>query len=131
MYKVYHFGQFSRLCNKPAEITVLPSTFFSGAREYFAVFWVFFGAFAHKDLAHRLVDCYIRYISAISEGPLRVTAELTEMIQYSQGFTYNNPMIQVMDFQRLFKKKTLKLQISPKNASIPLKVIIPICAQNS
>jgi len=26
-------------------------------------------------------DRYLRYISAISEGPLRVTAELTEMVQ--------------------------------------------------
>jgi len=25
---------------------------------------------------------YLRYISAIWEGPLRVTAELTEMVQY-------------------------------------------------
>jgi len=27
-------------------------------------------------------DCYIRYISAIWEGPLCVTAELIEMVQY-------------------------------------------------
>ena len=27
-------------------------------------------------------DCYLHYISAIWEGPLRVTAELIEMAQY-------------------------------------------------
>jgi hypothetical protein len=32
--------------------------------------------------AHGKNDRYMRYISAISEGPLRITAELTEMVQY-------------------------------------------------
>ena len=46
----------------------------------------FFGFFFwQKDSAHRLIDRYIRYISAILEGPLRVTAELTEMVQYTPG----------------------------------------------
>jgi len=32
--------------------------------------------------ALRQNDCYIRYILAIWEGPLRVTAELIEMVEY-------------------------------------------------
>ena len=44
--------------------------FFSSARE---IYVESFFPFTHKDSAHR---GYIRYISAISEGPLRVTAGL-------------------------------------------------------
>jgi hypothetical protein len=36
------------------------------------------------------IDCYIRYISAIWEGPLRITAELIEMVQYVTGNKYFN-----------------------------------------
>ena len=38
--------------------------------------------------AHATIDRYIRYISAISEEPLRVTAELTEIVQYTNKLNH-------------------------------------------
>ena len=71
----------------PAEMTVTIH-FFSTVLESILWFFGFFGVFAHKDSAHpsRLIDRYIGYISAISEGPLRVTAELTEMVSRTNMF---------------------------------------------
>ena len=63
-------------------------------------FLSFIGPFfpiAHMVSAHGKNDRYMRYLSAISEGPLRVTAELTEMVQYCDdmafGYGYRRWMI--------------------------------------
>ena len=54
----------------------------------FGRFWAIFKAFFFWNIkmisAHPLLHRYMRYISAILVGPLRVTAELIEILQYSQ-----------------------------------------------
>ena len=55
--RIFHFGTL--------QITI---PFFQQWQRGFLFFW----AFAHKDSAHRLIDCYIRYISAILKGPLHM-----------------------------------------------------------
>jgi len=53
--------------------------------EFLYKFFAFFKAFFMNFLMNLAVgqnDRYLRYISAIWEGPLHITAELIEMAQY-------------------------------------------------
>ena len=49
---------------------------------FFDPFWAFFSPIAQMVSADGEIHRYMHYISVISEGPLRVTAKLIEMVQY-------------------------------------------------
>jgi len=59
-------------------------------------------------------DRYLRYISAIWEGPLRVTAELTEMVQY----------FELVDASPLFGNLTRDLDRHAGGSQQPIFVLI-------
>jgi hypothetical protein len=71
-----------------AEMTVTSVFFFSRGARFFRFLWAFSGLFFHCPNGfgtwldrYRYICNMICYISAILEGPLHITAELTKMVQ--------------------------------------------------
>ena len=72
--------------SEPLRIDRYIPFFVSGSEIFFCHFLIPFGPFfwllAQMVSADGEIHCYTRYISVISEGPLHITAELIEMVQY-------------------------------------------------